>query len=367
MVGKRLKDAAILIVDDQESNVLLLRRLLEEDGYTCLLTTTDPRAVHDLFLQSQPDLLLLDLLMPHLDGYQVMAGLRAQQPAASDFFPILVLTADITPQARRKALAMGATDFLTKPFDPVEVLLRIHNLLETRFLYREVREQNRTLEEKVRQRTEALRALSHQLVDVQEAERRYISRELHDEAGQSITSLLLRLGQLEKESDPSLRTDCVEELKEMATAILDNLHRLAMDLRPASLDHLGLVPALRQYVQLVGERQGMVTQFEAIGFDNGRLPPEAETALYRIVQEALTNVVKHARASQADVLLQWQGERVVVVVEDDGVGFDPGSSLSGRLGLLGMQERAEMLGGSLAIESRPGAGTTIAVNIPTKQ
>src|SRR5512142_1085304 len=152
----------------------------------------------------------------------------------------------------------------------------------------------------------------------------------------------------------------------MANTILDNLHRLAMDLRPASLDHLGLVPALRQYVQLVGERQGLVTQFEAIGFDNGRLPSEVETALYRIVQEALTNVVKHAHASQADVLLQWQGERVVLVIEDGGVGFVTGEDHPGRLGLLGMKERAEMLGGSLTIESRPGAGTTIAVNIPAK-
>jgi CheY-like chemotaxis protein len=127
----------ILIVDDEEANILVLERLLRRSGYQNLVSTTDPRDALDLFLTEQPDLVLLDLAMPHLDGFQVMQQLQARmQPGG--YLPILVLTADVTPEAMKRALAMGARDFITKPFDPTEVLLRIRNLLETRALYLEL-------------------------------------------------------------------------------------------------------------------------------------------------------------------------------------------------------------------------------------
>jgi putative two-component system response regulator len=152
-VGPDLKDAAILIVDDQGSNVLLLQRLLEEEGYSRILTTSDSSKTARLVKEQDPDLILLDLVMPHPDGFEVMEELRQQAPE-DEYLPILVLTADITPQARQRALAKGARDFLTKPFNPIEVLLRIHNLLETRYLYMQVQQQNRTLEKKVAERTQ---------------------------------------------------------------------------------------------------------------------------------------------------------------------------------------------------------------------
>ena len=127
----------ILIVDDEQANVLVLDRLLRRSGYQNLVSTTDSRRALDLFLTEQPDLVLLDLAMPHLDGFQVMQQLQARmQPGG--YLPILVLTADVTPEAMKRALAMGARDFITKPFDPTEVLLRIRNLLETRALYLEL-------------------------------------------------------------------------------------------------------------------------------------------------------------------------------------------------------------------------------------
>jgi CheY-like chemotaxis protein len=127
----------ILIVDDEEANVLVLDRLLRRSGYQNLVSTPDARKALDLFLTEQPDLVLLDLAMPHLDGFQVMQQLQARmQPGG--YLPILVLTADVTPEAMKRALAMGARDFITKPFDPTEVLLRIRNLLETRALYLEL-------------------------------------------------------------------------------------------------------------------------------------------------------------------------------------------------------------------------------------
>jgi putative two-component system response regulator len=146
------RDAKILILDDQQSNVRLLEEILLGAGYNQITSTTDSREGVSLFVLIQPDLILLDLMMPHLDGFQVMEQL---QPLvlAGNYVPILVLTADIDRDIRRRALAGGASDFLTKPFDSIEVLLRIRNLLELRFSYKELQGQNQTLEEKVRERT----------------------------------------------------------------------------------------------------------------------------------------------------------------------------------------------------------------------
>jgi putative two-component system response regulator len=148
-------NARILIVDDVESNVRLLERILRRGGYEQLETATDPRRVLPLFIEWQPDLLLLDLMMPHLDGFAVMDVLRPLVPPGQPF-PILVLTSDATPEAKRRALASGASDFVMKPFDVVEVLLRIKHLLESRELHAQLQRQNSVLEDKVRERTRDL-------------------------------------------------------------------------------------------------------------------------------------------------------------------------------------------------------------------
>jgi putative two-component system response regulator len=150
-----LSSANILIVDDEEVNVLLLQRVLQRAGYANLASTTDPREVRTLHDDFEPDIIILDLLMPHMDGYEVMEELSRCIPEGT-YLPILVLTADATPDARQRALSMGARDFLTKPFDQDEALLRIRNLLETRQLHLKLLDQNEQLEEKVRERTAAL-------------------------------------------------------------------------------------------------------------------------------------------------------------------------------------------------------------------
>jgi putative two-component system response regulator len=147
-----IQEARILIVDDQEVNVQLLKRILRRAGYTRLTTTTDSRQVLPIFTSFQPDLILLDLTMPHVTGFEVMEQLRPLIPG-EDYLPILVLTADVTAEIKRRALSVGAKDFLTKPLDTIEVLLRIDNLLKTRLLHLQLREQNQLLDEKVRERT----------------------------------------------------------------------------------------------------------------------------------------------------------------------------------------------------------------------
>src|ERR671932_1232243 len=155
MRDEALALARILIVDDEVPNVQLLERLLQRTGYANFQSTTDSREVLQRFTEMQSDLILLDLHMPHLDGFAVLEQVRAAMPEG-DYLPILVLTADITPVAKRRALTLGATDFLTKPFDVAEVQLRIRNLLETRFLHRQLQGQNQLLEDKVRERTAEL-------------------------------------------------------------------------------------------------------------------------------------------------------------------------------------------------------------------
>ena len=158
------KNARILIVDDQEANVMLLERLLQTAGYDNFVSTKDPRQVLPIFSQFQPDLILLDLMMPFLDGYSVMQQLGPRIPE-DDYLPILVLTAEVNAEAKQKALSTGAKDFLTKPLDATEVLLRIRNLLETRYLHRRLQNQNHLLEEKVREKTRELEEARIEILD----------------------------------------------------------------------------------------------------------------------------------------------------------------------------------------------------------
>jgi PAS domain S-box-containing protein len=208
--------------------------------------------------------------------------------------------------------------------------------------------------------------LSRQLVEVQEAERRYIARELHDEAGQALTSMLFGLRMLEIEGQGRQGVlKGISELKKTADQVLNSLHRLAIDLRPASLEHLGLAPALDAYITHVSSHYGLKVQFRRNGIDGAHLKPDDETALYRIVQEALTNVVRHSRAERVSILLECRDEKIRLVIEDDGVGFEPHKVEEDvHLGLFGMRERAAMLGGSLEIESFPGKGTALYLEVP---
>ena len=159
-----VKRARILIVDDHEPNVLLLERFLDADDFTNVVSTTDSSQVVSLCAELQPDLILLDLLMPSPDGFEVMAMLRPWTHGSTRL-PVLVLTGDTSPDTKRRALRAGAKDFLSKPFDPAEVTLRIENLLETRLLQLELREQNRALEQRVRERTRDLEEARLEIVD----------------------------------------------------------------------------------------------------------------------------------------------------------------------------------------------------------
>jgi len=200
------------------------------------------------------------------------------------------------------------------------------------------------------------------VVNAQELERRRLARELHDETGQALTSILLGLRALEETLETDESRAATSQLRELVVATLQDVRRLALELRPSALDDFGLVAALENLASTFGEQTGIAVDFGA-ALGEERLPAEVETALYRIVQESLTNVVKHARARHVSIALSKREGSVKAVVEDDGQGFDP-AQVDGGFGLVGMGERLALLGGRLRIESNAESGTTIAVDVP---
>ncbi len=220
--------------------------------------------------------------------------------------------------------------------------------------------------EKERGEREQLRTqLLEKVITAQEDERRRISRELHDETGQALTSLMVRLQTLNQQCPvPELKPQ-MDGLRDGLAETLDNIHNLSRELRPSALDDLGLQAALQRYVQDYNQRHSVQVDFLVVGLDSERLPTAVETAVYRIVQESLTNITRHAQAHNASVLLEKRDSCIRAIIEDDGIGFDTQQAAqSGRLGLYGMTERAELLNGKLTIEATPDQGTTIFVEVP---
>jgi signal transduction histidine kinase len=201
------------------------------------------------------------------------------------------------------------------------------------------------------------------VVEGQELERRRLARELHDETGQALTSILLGLKHVEEASSPETARAAAAELREQIVDTLQNVRRLAVELRPSALDDFGLAPALERLAEAFGEQSGITVDIET-NVHSERLDPEIETALYRIVQEALTNVAKHAEATRVSIVVTRRGSSVTAVIEDDGQGFGAGGGTGDGLGLVGMKERVGLLGGRLALESTEGAGTTVVAEVP---
>ncbi|GEM_PF-2389455 len=338
--------------------------LLEDDSFyiACHRGDWKPLAIQDYLKERFP-----------LEEYPILESMRRSGQ------PILILDTRQEPDWNRLDVFGWCLSFLSAPLVVEKQVIGFVNLFagQAGFFSPEMRDrlaafashaavaiQNAWLVERIKTSSDRLQSLSHRLVSIQESERQLIARELHDEAGQMLTSMKLDLHLLLKNAaQPELVIKKVNEMEDSVDEVQENLHRLAAALRPASLDHLGLVAAIRQHVESIGEKQGIKVSFKSDEFQK-RLPSASETVLYRIVQEALTNIVRHANATQVDVLLTERDGNLIMIIEDNGTGFNPDNlPTRDHLGVFGMRERAEMIGGNLVIESTPGIGTTVMVEI----
>ena len=336
----------ILVVDDEELNRILLSTNLQESGYTVETAEDGEQALR--MLHDQPfDAVLLDLIMPRMDGYQVLAEMK--QDALLRRMPVMVISSSDEMESIVRCIEMGATDYLPKPFNPVLLHARIKASLAS--LHEE--------------RMAAMREQFAQVTAAQEEERQRIARELHDGLGPDLASLNIRLHTVRKllERDGHPAASEVEELADQVQAGIRDIRRLIYALRPVALDELGLVPALREHLARCAQEHGLEVEFTAD--EGGRLPAPIETALFRIVQEAMNNVLRHARAKHASVTLVRDAEQVSLRVTDDGQGFDIQQRRSGKhVGLWSMRERVEQLGGQFDVLSTPGQGTTVTTVVP---
>jgi signal transduction histidine kinase len=340
-------EARILVVDDEVVNRVLLTTNLEESGYL-VETAEDGQQALEILSAQQFDVVLLDLIMPRMDGYQVLAQMKRDDVLRR--IPVIVISSTDEMDSIVRCIEMGATDYLTKPFNPV-------------LLHARLKASQASLRE---ERMAILRQLVAQVTAAQEEERQRIARELHDGVGPALASLNIRLRTvrklLEREHHPACEE--ISELAELAQTNIRDIRRLIHGLRPAALDELGLAPALRAYVARYQQEHGLEVAL-ALPEGNERLPAALETALFRIVQEALTNVAKHAQAGKVDVAMALDGRRVALRIADDGRGFDPQAPLPGtHLGLWSMRERIESFGGRFRVEGQPGEGTTVRATIP---
>lgn len=256
-----------------------------------------------------------------------------------------------------------------------QALQRANDELDQRVKERteELTAANRSLNAEVEHRREAEKSLAKvldRLVDVQEEERKRVSRELHDQMGQDLMALRMKLKRLREHLAlaPTAQGQ-FRELDELTTRIGTGMHRLAWELRPPALDDLGLATALRRLTADWSGLSGIPSDFQCLGMEYCRFSSKVETALYRVTQEALSNVLKHAQARHVSVVLERRPKDISLIIEDDGKGFDPARVLgsygkAGRLGMLGMQERVLLVGGKLTFESGEGPGATVYVRVP---
>ncbi len=350
----------IIITDDRRATRHMIRNILEPEGYH-LLEAENGREALDLYNSSQPDLVLLDIIMPVMDGLE--ACTRLKQLPGGNHVPVLMFTGYNEGNEVEKAFQAGASDFINKPLNPEELRHRVNRLL----YLRKLEMQRQAAEAKLQSSYAAIQSLSRKVLNAYEEERVRLARELHDEVGMALTTLKLNLQLLNKDlSDKGIaHEERLASSIDYANNLLSAIRSKAVFLRPPSLDELGLVAVVDNMVKELARHTNMRAELQLNG-KYKKLPVEIETALYRCIQEALTNVARHASATNVSVKLDCNSQDVLVRITDDGIGFDShgGSDTGKHLGLQGMKERVALLSGEIAINSSPGKGTEIQITIP---
>lgn len=347
----------IMIVDDDAFVSLELSELLTAIGYDVVGMASSGKDGVEMARDVRPDLILMDVILPGEPG-----GIEAAEEIMSQLdIPVIFITGYTEEEFLHRAKQVEPFGYILKPFQKTQLMATIDIALN-----------KKNLESQLRRSQKRLRQLSTYLIGVQENERKRIALELHDEVGQALSFLKLSIGSIAKK----LSTDQIElknECKEISDYILqmvENVRRLSRDLSPRIVEDLGLSSALRWLIENSSQHTNIETSIEMDDI-NSLIPKEVQVALYRIFQEAITNMVKHAKATRVSITAKKSeaGDIFSFILKDNGVGFDLGEymghiSIDRGLGLTAMDERAKILGGSLEISSQVGKGTKITLSVP---
>lgn len=351
MIGST-KAASVLIVEDESIVALDMAQQLTSLGYVVVARASTGQQAIDFVRELCPDVVLMDIqLMGEMDGIAAAKIIGAQLHT-----PVVFVTSFDARDIIDRAKLSQPYGFILKPFTTRELPIIIDMAIY-----------KHQTETKLRHSMEQLQTLSRRVLEVQESERRRIAIELHDELGQSLTAIKINLQSAELFKDQNPAELNAENIRIVEDAI-EQIRRISLALRPSMLDDLGLTPAIRWLAEQTASRAGFDVKFH-FSPQPVRLLPEIETACFRIVQEALTNITKYANANQVLIELTHHGEYLYLSVADNGLGFDPAvmqeNAMQGKsIGILGMQERAMLIGGKLTIDSAIGQGCKITLQCP---
>lgn len=345
-------NSTILIVDDNAASRETLEVILSGQGYSLQMAENGIQALEKANV-IHPDLILLDVMMPGIDGFEVCRRLRSTPGLAE--VPIILLTALDDSASRLEGLESGADDFISKPFDRHELRARVRTITRLN-RYRSLLEQR-----------ESLREMAQRLVTGLEDERMRVSRELHDELGQLLTAQLMDIRDLQNDLTipPVTLFERLEKIHNQAYEVTVKIRRLAHELRPPLLSTLGLKAAIQTHCSKFSSHSHISIDVE-IDDAMEAIPDVYGIVLYRVLQEALTNIAKHANAGQAWVEFSLEDDHVYLTIQDNGRGLANGDSAPAGIGLIGMKERVALVGGELGIRSGKNGGTILTVSLPLK-
>lgn len=351
--------APVLLVDDNRAKLSALATAIGDMGLD-VATALSGRDALRLLLQRDFAVILLDVKMPEMDGFETAALIHGRPKSAHT--PIIFVTAEASTDSESiRGYTSGAVDYIFSPILPEVLRAKIRVFVDLFYLQRKLTLQAEELQHSRRQ----LRELASYQEQIKEEERKRIAREIHDQLGQSLLALRIDISMLYESAGsllPEVNKKAGDALKHIDTAIR-SVRGIINDLRPPVLD-LGLQAAIEWQLAEFRQRTGIACAIRAKEEDfHCELDDKRATALFRILQESLSNITRHAQATRVNIELYKVGRKLQLQIKDNGVGMHDVRKTSA-FGLVGMRERVTTLGGELAIDSEPGRGTTLSISIP---
>jgi len=352
----------ILVIDDEMITRTTLAALLDKPNYRVEMAEDGIQGI-EMAKELNPDVILLDVMMPRMNGYDVCKRIRSDPKIGE--VPIIMVTALDDQDAKLNGLVAGADDFLAKPFDTLELEIRLHTLRHVD-RYRHLLDEREKIKEafaELSTKNLELQILSRRVLDAQEKERRHVAVELHDEIGQLITGLKLIL---ERSGDDKCTQ--IAEARAVTNELMQRVREISLDLRPAVLDDFGLPAALNDLFKRFSHQTKIEIHHNINPLDERRFDKAIEIAVFRVAQEATTNIARHAGVNIANVALNITPNHLLISIADSGKGFDANSrEMSASTGLSGMAERVDMAGGQFNLQSAPGKGTLVLAEFELKR